>query len=607
MKVLQSKNGVSVAAYQGDAMTLLAFDLEKNKTTNFTGFSIRVTPPGLQPYFLFNRLSYPATVTYPGSVKNANLITTEFAPIQKFRWVHVPATNHNIDSYVFGNYTYEISARYLVNNELQPIDPTLTITIAIPVCPFKTKALEIGFTRSFIASQAFVQNFGDTVTLRPKTGQPGYGQLIFDTKLNAGSVTKAIKGVDKVYSYSYEELHEWLGWQARQRIFDFLDEVLKDPAISLDVFAFDLDEPVISNQLLTLAEQDRIRVILDNSSTHTGKTSAGIIQFEDQFETLFNTRATGKTNAKIIRGHFQSLAHSKVFIQKKDGAAIKVLTGSTNFSTNGLYVNANNVLIFTDTHVATLYESVFEASFTGMASFKNSTWASTAFGFNSPAETNNTTDTDVPEMVIRVSPHPLVFATAELDGMAEQVLNATSNVLFAIMDDKSKSPLLAAILKQVESNATFTYGITDTSTLVLLYKPDSKTGIHVTGKGLNQKLPPPFDTEPAIPGISIHHKFVVVDFNTDNGVVFCGSSNLALGPEQANGDNLLEIRDKDVVTAFAIEAIRLVDHFQFRDKSNTASSSSTPLILHTDSAWVAPYYDPADLLFKERTLLVSHQ
>ena len=97
----------------------------------------------------------------------------------------------------------------------------------------------------------------------------------------------------------------------------------------------------------------------------------------------------------------------------------------------------------------------------------------------------------------------------------------------------------------------------------------------------------------------------MVDFNTDHGAVFCGSSNLALGPEQANGDNLLVIRDRDVVTAFAIEAIRLVDHFQFRDKTNTASQSAKPLILHTDSAWVAPYYDTADLLFKERTLLVS--
>jgi hypothetical protein len=47
--------------------------------------------------------------------------------------------------------------------------------------------------------------------------------------------------------------------------------------------------------------------------------------------------------------------------------------------------------------------------------------------------------------------------------------------------------------------------------------------------------------------------------------VYCGSSNLALGGEQANGDNLLEIHDADVATAFTIEALLLVDHYNFLD------------------------------------------
>jgi len=42
---------------------------------------------------------------------------------------------------------------------------------------------------------------------------------------------------------------------------------------------------------------------------------------------------------------------------------------------------------------------------------------------------------------------------------------------------------------------------------------------------------------------------------------------LAVQGETDNGDNLLEIRDEDVVTAFAIEAVALVDHFDFLDRS----------------------------------------
>jgi hypothetical protein len=126
----------------------------------------------------------------------------------------------------------------------------------------------------------------------------------------------------------------------------------------------------------------------------------------------------------------------------------------------------------------------------------------------------------------------------------------------------------------------------------------------VAGKGGAKILPPPFDKEPAIPGIAIHHKFVVVDFKGKDPVVYCGSSNLAFGPEQKNGDNLIEIRNLAAVTAFAIEAIRLVDHFSFRDRTeNTAEIN-----LQTSGAaapWYASYYDPEDLHYVERTLMIS--
>src|SRR5207237_2165453 len=103
-------------------------------------------------------------------------------------------------------------------------------------------------------------------------------------------------------------------------------------------------------------------------------------------------------------------------------------------------------------------------------------------------------------------------------------------------------------------------GTMNTNTAVTLCTPHSKRGVRVAGKGATHILPPPFNKEAPIPGIAIHHKFVVVDFRGKDPVVYCGSSNLAFTPEQRNGDNLIEIRDPDAVTACAIEAIRLVDH-----------------------------------------------
>src|SRR6185503_17470537 len=150
----------------------------------------------------------------------------------------------------------------------------------------------------------------------------------------------------------------------------------------------------------------------------------------------------------------------------------------------------------------------------------------------------------------------------------------------------------------------FSYGITDTTKTVTLYKPHTKRGVLVAGKKAGDDvLPPPFNKEAAIPGIAIHHKFVVVDFKGKNPVVYCGSSNLAFNPEQRNGDNLIEIRDPESVTVFAIEAIRLVEHFHFRNRQQSADRFD--LQASDPKPWHASYYDTDDLHCLERTLLIS--
>ena len=92
MEVPNSKKGVSVRAYKGDAMTLLAFDLDESKTENFAGFSIRITPGPKRPYYLTNLLTYPLAIRQKNNIEAADAHSTLFSPIQKFRWVH----EHNL-------------------------------------------------------------------------------------------------------------------------------------------------------------------------------------------------------------------------------------------------------------------------------------------------------------------------------------------------------------------------------------------------------------------------------------------------------------------------------------------------------------------------------
>lgn len=130
--------------------------------------------------------------------------------------------------------------------------------------------------------------------------------------------------------------------------------VLKNKALSLDIVAYDLNEPDVLNILLQLASQGRVRLILDNAKLHhdsTGKLP------EDQFEVMFNGKA--KKGAAMMRGQFARFAHHKVMIVSDATGPRKVLTGSTNFSVTGLYVNSNHVIIFDEPSVAKAYSDTF--------------------------------------------------------------------------------------------------------------------------------------------------------------------------------------------------------------------------------------------------------
>lgn len=579
-------NGVSVKAYAGDAMALLAFDLNTSLLPNFAGFSVHVQYGTNKGYFIFNRLTFDTNIVSVPLKKTDKLISSEFSPIQKFNWIYVPSTYHNLNKTFYGTYNFEVTPRYLENNVLQPLNPDLTTQVSVNIAPFTKGGLTLGFTRGFVASQAYVDHFGLNNAVRPNKKD-----LVFDLQQKSGPSPKEKDTTIK--DYTYEEQFEWMGWQARKRIYELLDEVIADATLSLDVFAYDLNEPYICEQLLQLAAEGRVRIILDNASLHSTEEDSSTTTFEDKFEKQFRKQAQNKDN--LFRGRFKRFSHSKVFIVKRNDKPEKVLAGSTNFSTNGLYINANHVIIFSNENIAATYEAVFENSFGAeqMKSYSSSDTANKVFDFSK--------EKGMPAVSIRFSPHNKTFAEEEINGIAQEVMDAKSDVLFAVMNDTTGSgELLKQIREAHKRTDIFTYGIVDTTTDVTLYKPGQLTGVRVAGKGKGGVLPPPFKQENKIPGISVHHKFVVIDFKGKDPVVYCGSSNLAQAAESANGDNLIAIRDKDVVTAFAIEAMRLIDHFHFRNREQQEDK----IYLFTND-WYKPHFDKDDLRNLQRKLLAK--
>jgi PLD-like domain len=555
-----SKNAFSVKAYVGDKKTLLAFNFSsQDNAKKLAGFTIFCQPPGQVPgYFLQNNLQFEDPSKHK-QVAGEPPNSTVNAPIQKYRWTHYPGTAHQGLSPVFGKYTYTVTPRYFDSSgSMQTLDSALSVPVTVAVGPFENGSVTLGFTRGYMQSQAYVHHFGKNTPVVPKTKQ-----LDFDTRAQAGMDNNG-------QPVTFAQIYNWMGETAREQIFAVLDRVVNDNSLTLKVFAYDLNEPDIVKILLTLAEQGRVRIILDNASLHVTKGAKKTP--EDQFTDLFRQRKRAPSD--ILRGSFGRFSHDKIFIVSRNGgSAIEVLTGSTNFSLTGLYVNANHVLVFQDANVAGHYDEVFEKSWQVLSSNKSPTkTAADAFSnTNLATQPYNSQTGFVPKMDITFSPYTQADVDKILGGLSDRIMqeahSAKGNVLFAVMQlTGSQSPVYQTLGDLHATQSVYSYGISDAPKGIFLYSPAQATGVQVTGKPGQVTLPPPFDQVPSPPGHEIHDKFVVCGLNGNDPVVYCGSSNLASGGEALNGDNLLAIHDADVATAFAIEALGLVDHYNFLDR-----------------------------------------
>lgn len=541
-----SNGALNVNLWRGERMCLIGMSIDPQPAVDFVGFAIAVQSPGAPGF------TYPAQADVTGFRQ----FPTNEAPLQTFRWIHFPQNPRP------GTYRYQVTAMHMdATGNLREGDKVAgDIALFDETVP---GVVDIGFTRNFASSQAFVEKFPDAAArakILPASGAQGYD---FDKDA-------APQGV-----------YDWLSGKAN----DLLQQMLSaaaDPATRLDVMAYDLNEPDFIAALETVARRgggDRpaLRILIDNAADHKDETSA---------ESRAAVRLTA-AGAMVVRHHFGHLQHNKVLILYRDGKAERAIGGSTNFSFRGLYIQANNMLLFTAPEVVDWFVQAFELAFKGLGAWNAGsfpdTWHAAA---NLPAGTN-----------IRAcySPHA-DGSDMSLSPVAAAIDQATSSVFFAVafLNQDTKGPVRQA-LDRLEGKPLFSYGIANRKNGLKLTKPDGSTGL-VDFRYLADHAPEPFKSEwSGGQGITIHHKFVVTDFNLPTAKVFAGSSNLSVSGEEGNGDHLFQIGDARVATAYAIEALRMFDHLNFRTRMQATGGTEKSITLRRppiagEQAWFAPFY-----------------
>ena len=581
---IASKPNFTMKLWRGERMCLVAFDVE-NPEPDLVGFSIECKEPGEKRFApLLNRLAFSYDKPVSKAVTGARLYSSKKAPFQKFRWVHFPGEPKT------GLYTYRGAKIHMPKDDVLRAGASITLAISLDPVTY-AGFVDVGFTRGFASSQAFRDKFPDDADMN------AIGRKILPPSADEGLAFRKMKG----------GIYRWMGFEATDLIFGLLAEAVADPSATLDVLAYDLNEPDIVARLEQLGP--RLRIVLDDSTSKSSATGAVSGHgTPGSSESQAAARLADSAGAdRVRRTHFSGLQHHKVFIASRNGVPFKVLAGSTNFSFRGLYIQSNNALVFADPGIAALYQQVFEQAFADPAGFRKTELAK-KWQLAPP------NGSGVPVHVC-FSPHATsALSLNPVNGAVEQ---ATSSVFYAVAFlNQIKSGPTREAFDRLIARPIFSYGISDEAGSMAIKKPDGSVGV-VDFAYLAENAPEPFKSEwSGGQGINVHHKFVVTDFNQPTAKVFTGSSNLAPSGENGNGDHLLMIEDRKIATAYAIEALRVFDHLHFRSRMQAASiltpaakkeelTLRKPRAITGKAAWFEGYYKAGSQKLRDRKLFVS--
>jgi hypothetical protein len=576
-----SVDSFEVKVYQGDSAVLFAFDVAEADRAGLAGFAIQCTPQGQAPYWVPNRLAFDTPVHADAPLQAGKYADSIDAPFQSFHWVHFPP-------HAAGQSTYTVHARYFASTNPVQLETRATRTLTVSLKQPMTDWATVGMVRGYVSSQAFIDHYGGNTALAPDNRAQAKSPLLYDTQ-------------------PYLDKYVYLGATGRRLIIDLLNQCKASDGYGIDVLAYDLDEPDIIRAIAWLAQNDRtVRVIQDDSvSTGAHPTGHGTPDaFETQATALFK-----QAGAEVRRTHLARFQHHKaILLRDKTGNPVRVLAGSANFSLRGLYVQANSVLVF-EQNAAHLYADVFDELWDLIGQDGEGTAGSrkVAVGFRQDAlaaDWHPVPSAGAPRARFAFSPHE---TDALLTEAADRVKSATSSVLFAVMATDGGGAMVDTLEHVVPQKAgLLSLGVIDKAGGVSAFAPGRDVPSQtVSFAYLKDEAPAPFKQEvDAGTGQHIHHKFVVCEFNGAQPVVFCGSSNLSRGGEEQNGDSLIAIYDPVIVTAYAIEAVRLFDHYRFR-ASQARATAEHPLLLQPTGAWADPYYDPHNIKYTERTLFAQ--
>jgi phosphatidylserine/phosphatidylglycerophosphate/cardiolipin synthase-like enzyme len=530
MRDRSTHNGLTLKAYAGTTGVMLAFNVRTSLRAGLLGFAVEREGP--EP----GRIRWlQGLLRFPYQPRDLEIpVDSKIAPIQKFRW-----SDYSV--YPSSPYRYKLYGVYGSPDRLRlRTGPEVSIV---------TESLHQGphqiiFNRAAAASQAYRQKF--------KNANPDDPEQ--------------------------QKARDWLSRGLRERLLQFFDQAL-DHTWALDIAIYEIELPEVV-ELLQQALQRGVRLrLVFHARPNDPQTEINKQMLAPLPEAIRVPRQTS------------AIFHHKFCVLSKIGEEdsrqpIAVLTGSTNFTGQAVYRQANVIHIIEHAEIAARYAQLFARLFQGDAPRETKQYINTFFPVTSG---------EVPQAVF--SPRSRL---TDLQEVVAIVNRAQSDLLFCTSFHIHQDIELA-LLGHPDSTV-IRYGLQNTRTHI--------TGIHRQGTfvtptflddGLEGFLKESFAGHEG--GIFIHLKTIVADFTTTRPTIITGSNNFSTNASANNDENMLFLgHETAVADTYACEMMRLYDHYRFRfnQASKQNRSPEERLILTPDDSWTNRYFKPDSLLCQER-------
>lgn len=538
MRAQASENSLSVRAYAGTTGVLLGMNVEPGSRPGLLGFALeRLDGSSGEKEWLKALVPFPGTEREPGE-----LFPTNVAPVQRFRW-----SDYRV--YPDTEYAYTVHPVYGSPAQLEVEDgPTVAVKTADP-------AGEHGvlFNRAAAASQAFSRKFPQV-----------------EEELDAARKER------RDPPPLPEEALRWLSRGVLEQIVRFVEWAI-DPTWALDVAIYEYELPEIVEAVnAARARGAKVRVVY-----HAKEGDEQTEENEHNLAALSPEVKRARVTSRICHHKFMVLSRLSGGVRRPRA----VLCGSTNFTHNGVYRQANVVHVVRREDVAQGYLDLFEVLFSGADVGATRRYVTE----------NNPIDLERSPFA-GFSPRS---GGADLEAFAECIDAATRDVLFCtafgLHDGIEKAllgephdPILRLGLQNSRSEITGFHRDRTANFVATAMLPEGLEGfLEETTVGQRGN-------------ILIHTKLVIVDFTSNSPTVISGSHNLSKSASEGNDENFLIVHgNTDVADCYGCELMRLYDHYRLRWflKQGIEQGSAA---LKEDDSWTEPYFVEGSLEESDR-------